>query len=350
MRAITIPRTGGPDVLALRDVADPVPGPDQVRVRVHATAVNRADLMQRRGMYPAPRGAPQDIPGLEYAGVVDDVGEGVTRWSRGERVMGLVGGGSYAEYILTHEDEALHVPDALSLEAAAAVPESFVTAHDALFTRMALMRSDSLLIHAVGSGVGTAALQLAKAHDAFVLGTQRSAWKLERAKSLGLDVAIEAADAGFADEVLRAIRQRARATASTADEVDEVDEADAADGVDGILDLVGGPYLAGNLRAIGVLGRIVVVGLVAGARHELDMRLLLNKRATIVGTVLRARSLSEKVAAVRAFERDVMPLLESGTVRPIIEEVLPLEEAARAHELMESNRTYGKIVLRVGNE
>ncbi|MBR9988826.1 MAG: NAD(P)H-quinone oxidoreductase [Gemmatimonadetes bacterium] len=330
MRAIVITRPGGPDVLALRDVADPLPGTGEIRVRVHATAVNRADLLQRMGRYPAPAGAPQDIPGLEYAGVVDAIGEGAQRWRAGDRVMGLVGGGGYADYIVTHEDEAMRVPSGLSLEDAAAIPEAFITAHDALFTRLGLQRGESLLIHAVGSGVGTAALQLAKAHDVLVIGTQRSGWKLERAQPLGLDVGIETDAASFADRVLS-----------------EVHTARATEGVDAVLDLVGGDYLAGNLRAIRVLGRIVVVGLVAGAKSELDMRLLLQKRATITGTVLRARSLVEKVEAVRAFERDVMPLLETAAVRPIIDTVLPLEDVVRAHELVEGDGNFGKVVLTV---
>lgn len=354
MRAIVITRAGGPDVLVMSDVAEPVPGPGQVRVRVHATAVNRADLLQRAGNYPAPAGAPRDIPGLEYAGVVDAAGSAAQRWKVGERVMGLVGGGAYAEYIVTHEDEAVRVPAALSLEDAAAIPEAFITAHDALFTRMQLQRDESLLIHAVGSGVGTAALQLAKAHDVFVLGTQRSAWKLERATSLGLDVAIDvgaaaaATDTGdFADRVIHEVKRWRTATSAASDR-GATDRSPVKSGVDGILDLVGGDYLAGNLRAVRELGRIIVVGLVAGARAELDMRMLLHKRATITGTVLRARSLAEKIDAARAFEQDVMPLLDAGTVRPIIDEALPLEDAARAHEIVEANRNFGKVVLTIG--
>jgi NADPH2:quinone reductase len=353
MRAIIITRAGRPDVLAMSDVADPVPGPHQIRVRVHATAVNRADLLQRAGHYPAPNDAPQNIPGLEYAGVVDAVGNGVQQWRAGDRVMGLVAGGAYAECIVTHEYEALRVPKALSLTDAAAVPEAFITAHDALFTRMQLQSGESLLIHAVGSGVGTAALQLAKAHGAFVLGTQRSPWKLERAQALGLDVAIEAAAGDFAERVVHELTV-SRTSYTVADRPDArsgvhgiFDPSGARSGVDGILDLVGGDYLAGNLRAIRVLGRIVVVGLVAGAKSELDMRLLLQKRATIIGTVLRARSLDEKIAAARAFERDVLPLLSSGAVKPVIDEVLPLEDAARAHAMVEENRNFGKIVLEV---
>jgi NADPH:quinone reductase len=324
MRAIVIARPGPPDVLELRDVPDPAPGPRQVRVRVAATAVNRADLLQRAGNYPAPRDAPQDIPGLEYAGTVDSLGPGVTRWQPGDRVMGLVGGGGYAELVITHEDEAVRVPDTLSLIDAAAIPEAFITAHDALFTRMLLRPGEDLLIHAVGSGVGTAALQLAKAHGARVLGTQRSTWKLEKATALGLDVGIDPTTSDFADVARRETDGR---------------------GVGGVLDLVGGDYLRGNLRAIATLGRIVVVGLVAGSRAELDMRMLLSRRATIIGTVLRARSLEEKVAAARAFERDVLPLLERGAVTPVIDDVLPLKDAARAHVIVEQNRNFGKIVL-----
>jgi NADPH:quinone reductase len=326
VRAIVISRPGPPSVLELRDVARPDPGASQILVRVHATAVNRADLLQRVGGYPPPADVPQDIPGLEYAGVVEAAGPDVTRWRAGDRVMGLVGGGSYAEYIVTHEDEAVRVPDSLDLEHAAAVPEAFMTAHDALFTQARLQRGETLLIHAVGSGVGTAALQLAKAHGARVIGTQRSAWKLEQATSLGLDLGIDTTSGDFVDAVLRDTAGR---------------------GADAVLDLVGGDYLNRNLRALAVRGRIMLVGLVAGAKSELDMRLLLRRRATLTGTVLRARTLDEKIAVARAFERDVLPLLETGAVAPIIDEVMPLERAADAHERVGGNEAFGKVVLRV---
>jgi NADPH:quinone reductase len=323
MRAIAISRPGGPEVLELRDVPPPEPGPSFIRVRVHATAVNRADLLQRAGAYPAPADVPSDIPGLEYAGVVDALGAGATRWHVGDRVMGLVGGGSYADFIVTHEDEAVAIPDALSFTDAAAVPEAFITAHDALFTQMKLRSGETLLIHAVGSGVGTAALQLAKAAGARVIGTQRSRWKLDRATSLGLDVAIDTSADDFADAVL----------------------GHTGGGVDGVLDLVGGPYLGGDVKALAVKGRILLVGLVAGARHELDLRAVLAKRATIIGTVLRARSFEEKIAATRAFERDVLPLLASREIAPVIDRVLPLADAARAHEIVAADENYGKVVL-----
>jgi NADPH:quinone reductase len=327
MRAIVITRPGGPDVLELRDVQAPSPGPGEIRVRVAATAVNRADLLQRAGRYPPPAGVAPDIPGLEYAGVVDAVGAGATRWRVGVEVMGLVGGGSYAEHVVTHEDEALAVPAGLSLERAAAIPEAFITAHDALFTQMRLRAGETVLIHAVGSGVGTAGLQLARAAGARVIGTQRSAWKLERALELGLDVAVDTSTSDFVEAAMRDTSGR---------------------GVDGVMDLVGGDFLGGDLRALAVRGRIMLVGLVAGATHELDMRLLLGRRATITGTVLRARSLGEKIAAARAFRRDVLPLLESGAVAPVIDQVLPLADAARAHAIVADNRNYGKVVLAVG--
>jgi NADPH:quinone reductase len=324
MRAMVIDRPGGPEVLELRDEPLPVPGPGEVRVRVVATAVNRADLLQRAGRYPAPSDAPQHIPGLEYAGEIDAVGMDVSRWRAGDGVMGLVGGGSYAEFIVTHEDEAVAVPERLSLIEAAAVPESFITAHDALFTRMQLAGGETLLIHAVGSGVGTAALQLAKAAGARVMGTQRSRWKLEKATALGLDVAIDTSAEDFVEAVLQATNGR---------------------GVDGVLDLVGGDYLGGDIAALAEKGRVLLVGLVAGAKHTLDLRAVLNRRATIIGTVLRARSRPEKIEATQAFAADVLPLLADGTVVPIIDEVLPLAEAARAHEIMAENRNYGRIVL-----
>jgi NADPH:quinone reductase len=326
MRAVVITRAGGPDVLELRNVVRPTPRPREILVRVHATAVNRADLLQRAGRYPAPPGSPRDIPGLEYAGTVDALGDGSTRWRVGDSVMGLVGGGSYAEYVTTHEDEAVAIPDALSFDEAAAVPEAFITAHDALFTQMRLVAGESVLIHAVGSGVGTAALQLARTAGARTIGTQRSTWKLENAMELGLDVAIDTTTADVVDAVMRATHDR---------------------GVDGVLDLVGGDYVGANLRALASRGRILLVGLVAGARHELDLRMMLQKRATLTGTVLRARTLDEKVAATGAFARDVLPLLERGAVRPVIDQVLPLHDAARAHEIVEANRNFGKIVLAV---
>jgi putative PIG3 family NAD(P)H quinone oxidoreductase len=324
MRAVLITQPGGPEVLQLGNVATPEPGPDQVRVRVHATAVNRADLLQRRGHYPAPAGVIPDVPGLEYAGEVDALGSSVTRWRLGDRVMGIVGGGSYAEAVVVHQDEAIPVPPALSLEAAAAVPEAFLTAFDALQSRLHVRAGESVLIHAVASGVGTAASQLAKQSQCYVFGTARSRWKLGRVRALGVDVAIDTAHEDFVEEV------RARTNGR---------------GVDAIVDLVGGDYLGRNVQAAAALGRIVVVGLVAGATAPLDMRMLLNKRLTIVGTVMRARSLSEKIEVARLFAREALPLFETGVVMPVVDRVMRMPDAAEAHRIIEANQNFGKVVL-----
>jgi NADPH:quinone reductase len=326
MRAISITKPGGPDVLALVERPDPEPSRGEVRVRVRATAVNRADLLQRMGMYPAPPDAPPDIPGLELAGEVDAVGPGVQRLRIGDRVFGLVGGGGYAEHAVSHERALAKIPDGMSFEDAAAVPEAFITAHDAMVTQAGLRGGETLLIHAVGSGVGTAAAQLGRALGARVIGTARTADKLERARELGLDVGIVPTGAGaFADAVRAA----------------------APDGADVVLELVGGSYVAEDLRAVSVLGRIVLIGLMAGARTEVDLGLVLRKRVRVLGTVLRARPLEEKIAAVRAFEAQVVPLLARGLVKPIVDIVMPLADAARAHERMASNVGFGKIVLAV---
>lgn len=325
MRAIVIARPGGPEVLEPReDVPDPEPGPGEVRVRVHATAVNRADLLQRRGRYGAEPGAAEPVPGLEFAGVVDVTGPDARRWAAGDPVMGLVAGGGYAEYVVVHEDEAIPVPDTLSLTEAAAVPEVFLTAHDALFSQAGLASGETLLVHAAGSGVGTAAIQLARARGARVIGTARSPWKLERARALGLDVGIDTSREDFAEVVAR-----------------ETD----GHGADVVLDLVGGDYLDGNLRAAAHGARVVIVGLVAGSTAPLDMRMLMRKRMILRGTMMRTRSLAEKIDVARAFTADALPLLANGAVRPVIDRVLPAMEAARAHALLEQNETFGKVVL-----
>lgn len=326
MRAVLIREPGGPEVLTAGDVARPVPGEHDVLVRVAATAVNRADILQRRARYPAPPGWPADIPGLEYAGRVEQVGAAVTRWKPGDLVMGLVGGGAYAEYVTVHEAEAMRVPSTLDLVQAAAIPEAFITAHDALLTQARLAPGETLLVHGVGSGVGTAAIQTAKAAGARVVGTARSAWKLERAAALGLDHGIDVSREAFPDAVLALTDGR---------------------GVDVVLDLIGGDYLPGNVRVLATHGRIVLVGVVAGAKAELDMRALMSRRATIRGTVLRSRTPAEKAAATAAFDAFATPLFAQGRLQPVIHTVLPLEQAAEAHRLIESNAVFGKVVLRV---
>jgi putative PIG3 family NAD(P)H quinone oxidoreductase len=306
------------------EIPRPEPGPAEVLVRVCAAGVNRAEILQRRGHYPAPPGWPADVPGLEFAGQVEAVGERVTERAVGDRVMGLVGGGGYAEYVVVHEREAIPVPELLSWEEAAAVPEVFVTAHDALFTRGRLSLGESVLIHAVGSGVGTAALQLALTAGAKTLGTSRTEWKLDRARELGLDLAIQAGAEDFADAVLDATGGR---------------------GADLILDLVGGGYLPRNLASLATLGRIVIVGLTAGAFAEIDLGVILRKRITMVGTSLRSRPLEEKIAAVQAFARHALPLFAEGRIRPVMDRSFAIEDAPDAHRRMEADQNFGKIVL-----
>jgi len=327
VKAIVITAAGGPEVLQLRDVSDPTPAAGEVQVRVHAAGVNRADVLQRQGHYPAPPGAPADIPGLEYAGEVTALGAGARAWKVGDRVMGLVPAGGYAEMVTVNEAVAMRVPSSWTFEEAAAVPEAFITAHDALFRQMRLRSGERVLIHAVGSGVGTAALQLAKAYGAQTFGTSRSGAKLERARALGLDVAIDTSKADFA-EVVR--------------------QSTGGAGVDVVFDLVGGPVLAGSIRSLARGGRMIVVGLSGGRSAPIDLGALLSKRLTVVGTVLRARTLEEKIGVTARFTAEVLPLLEGGIVRPVVARSFPLAQAAEAHRLLESDAVFGKLVLTCG--
>jgi putative PIG3 family NAD(P)H quinone oxidoreductase len=280
--------------------------------------------LQRAGNYPVPAGSPEDIAGMEYAGEVDALGQGVQLWKKGDRVMGIIGGGAHAEFVTVHEREAMPVPSGMSWENAAAIPEVFLTAYDALFTRLSLRSGETLLIHAVGSGVGTAAVQLATLIGARVIGTARSKEKLSRVKELGLDIGVDASSGNWATQIENEV---------------------GANGVDAILDLVGGNYLEGNLRALALKGRIVVVGLTAGYMTQFNMGILLRKRATIVGTTLRARPIEEKIALAREFSARMIPLFESGRLKPVIDRVVSFEQIAEAHRVMESNSTLGKIVL-----
>jgi len=327
MKAIVITRTGGAEVLEVREVPTPEPRGDQIRVRVRACGLNRADLMQCRGYYPAPRGAPADIPGLEYAGEVDALGPDVVGpLAVGDRVFGIVSGGGQAEYVLTHERMAVTIPGNLDFEQAAAVPEVFITAHDALETRAGLRPGESVLIHAVGSGVGTAAAQLARATGCTVFGTSRTADKLALAAGYGVDVGIETPVEDFAGVVLKRTGGR---------------------GVDAVIDLVGAPALEGNLRALATCGRLVIVGLLGGGAGSVDLSALLRKRLRVVGTTLRARPVEEKIAATRAFADRVVPWLERGLVRPVVDRVFALEDVRSAQERLEANLGFGKVVLRV---
>lgn len=329
MHAIVIARTGGPEVLELRDLPSPTPSRGEVRVRVRATAINRADLLQRLGVYPAPPGVPADIPGLEIAGEVDAVGQDVTELAVGDRVFGIVGGGGYAEQITVHARALARMPGGMSFTDAAAVPEAFLTAWDAMMDQARLTAGEIVLVHAVGSGVGTAALQIAKAIGARTVGTARTPDKLERARALGLDQGILVQGATFAADVLKR------------------SEALGARGVDVVVELVGGAYVAEDLSCLAPKGRIVIVGAMAGASVDLDLGTLMHKRAEIRGTVLRARPLEEKILAARSLQRHLVPLFAIGALKPIVDRVLPLAEAADAHRAMHSNATFGKVVLEV---
>ncbi len=325
MRAVLIPRPGGPEVLELRELPEPVPGPDEVLVRVRASALNRADLLQRRGRYPAPPGSPADVPGLEFAGEVERCGDRVAVLRPGDRVMGIVGGGAHAEKLRIHERECVRVPPALAWTDAAAVPEAFSTAWDALFVRAGLLAGEAVLVHAAGSGVGTAAVQLAAAAGARVAGTSRDAGKLRRLAALGVEHALP----GDADDLVERVRL-------------------ALGGhVDVVLDLLGAGALALDLEVLAPRGRLVLIGTITGSRAEIDLGRVMAKRLTVVGTVLRSRSVEEKIALARDLERTVVPLLAAGRVRPVVDRVLPLDRIAEAHALMERNENFGKIVLTV---
>jgi NADPH:quinone reductase len=325
MRALVIQEGGG---LAIEDRPVPQPGPDQVLVRVHGAGINRADLLQRAGRYPAPPGVPPDIPGLEFAGVVEAVGPGVASPCQGDPVMGIVAGGGQAEYLVTEASHCARVPETLDLVEAGGIPEAFITAHDAMVVQGELMTGQRVLVHAIGSGVGTAALQLAKCLGADVAGTSRSKDKLERAAELGLDHPI-LAPSGFDPAVMAS-------------------EITAASGpIDVTVDLLGGPYLGVDVAAAALKGRIVVVGLIAGRSAELDMGALLAKRLVVRGTVLRSRPSAEKADATHLFEGQVVPLIGRGAIRPVIDAVVPFAEPERAYELVEQDRTFGKVVLDV---
>src|SRR6266571_4136469 len=324
MRAVVITKPGGPEVLEVQDVETPEPVGDQVRVRVHASGVNRADLLQRAGGYAAPPGSPEHIPGLEFAGEVDAVGSLVQAWKPGQRVMGLAGGGAQAEYILAHEGLLVEIPQNLDFVQAAGVPEVFITAHDALFTQAGLQMGERVLIHAAGSGVGTAAIQLAHAAGATVFGTSRTPAKLERARELGLDVGLS--DQNFAAEVHHLTN---------------------GEGVHVVLDFIGAPYLEQNLDVLTPWGRLVIISLMGGAQANINLGLLMTKRILMRSSTLRTRTLEEKLTATRRFATSVLPLLASGKVKPIIEQVYSMSDIAEAHTMMGENRNFGKLVLRV---
>ena len=309
MIAVTFHGAGGPEVMAVDERPDPVPQSSEVLVRATHAALNPADVAQRAGNYPAPPGSPADIPGLEVAGTVIACGEAVTAWRAGDRVFGLVGGGGLSDTVAVHERHVARIPDDLTDREAAAVPEAFITAHDAVFTRAGLALGETLLVNGASGGVGTAAVQLGVAAGARVLANSRS--HREALTDMGAEPCVLS----------------------------------EARGVDVVLELVGAANLAGSLEALALRGRIIVVGTGAGADAELSLRALMGRRASVMGTVLRARSMEEKAAAVQAFARSVVPHLAAGRVRPVIDRVFPVAEAAAAFEHLSAPGKLGKVLL-----
>lgn len=325
MRAVVLDGHGGPEVLAVRDVPDPEPGPEEVVVEVVASALNRADLLQRRGLYPGPSFAGAEIPGLEHAGRVAALGERVRDLAVGDEVMGIVAGGGHAERLAVHERQVMPVPAAVGLADAAAIPEVFVTAWDALVLQGGLTSGRTALVHAGGSGVGTAAVQLCRALGAAVVVTA-SAGKLDRCRELGADLAVDYAAGDF---------------------VAAARELTGGRGVDVVLDVIGGAYLPRNVEALATKGRIVQVGVMDPSPVPFSPMVLLPKRATIVGTVLRSRPIEEKIAVTRRFAAEVLPLFERGVLRPVVDTRFPVDAIADAHRHMEANANVGKILIDV---
>jgi putative PIG3 family NAD(P)H quinone oxidoreductase len=326
MKAVYIKEFGGPENLEVREVTDPAkPKGDEVLVRVKAAGLNRADLLQRRGLYPPPTGYSPNIPGLEFAGVIQETGTSVTDLKPEDRVFGITAGEAQAELLKIDYRLLTRIPDNLNFTDAAAVPEAFITSYDAVFTQGRLEDNETLLVHAVGSGVGLAALQLGKAFGHRLLGTSRTEDKLERCREFGLDESIVVGrEPNFAEEVLNKTNAR---------------------GVDVILDLVGGAYFEQNLRSLALKGRLLLVGLTAGTSAQFNLGIALSKRLTLIGTVLRARSIEEKAEATRAFAEHVVPLLANGRVRPTVDRVFDFHDVNAAHEYLESNESFGKVVL-----
>ena len=325
MRAVVLRSHGGPEVLQFEDVALPIIGEQDILVTVAATALNRADLLQRMGFYPNPFPSGPEIPGLEFAGTVAAIGEKVTAWSLGDRVMGITSGGAYAEQLAIHERQAMAVPPQLSLHDAAGIPEVFITAWDALVVQGGLTSGRWAMVHAGASGVGTAAIQICKAIGARIVVTC-SGGKVEACRALGADVVVDY---------------------GTQDFVAEVGTATGGAGVDVILDVIGGDYVERNIASLAVKGHIIQVGVMAGKPVPLNIGLLLGKRASITGTVLRARPLEEKIAISQRFASEMLPLFSTGQLKPVIDSVYAFADIAQGHEYMASNGNVGKIVITV---
>lgn len=322
MRAVVLRSHGGPDSLTIEDVPDPTGSPEEIVVRVRATALNRADLLQVMGLYPNPRPSALEIPGLEFSGVVESVGDRVTMWKQGDEVMGIESGGAYAERIATHERQLMRVPDVVGVADAAAIPEVFLTAWDALVVQGGLTSGRWALVHAGASGVGTASIQIAKAVGARIAVTC-SAGKMDLCRSLGADIVFERSPSAWLDEARAAVPE----------------------GFDTILDVVGGDEIDRNLQAVAMKGRILQVGLMAGSTVPVNVYSLMSRRASWIGTMLRARPIEEKIALTRRFASEILPLFDAGMLRPIIDSRYPFDRIADAHRHMAANANAGKIMI-----
>src|SRR5713101_1451446 len=337
MKAIIITKPGGPEVLDIREVPTPQPSPHRVQVRVYAAGLNRADLLQRQGYYPAPPDAPQDILGMEFAGEVAAVGAHVQMWQPGQRVFGIAGGGCQAEYIVAHERMLAEIPANLSWNEAAAVPEVFITAHDALWKLAGLASGENVLIHAIGSGVGIAAVQLVRARGAVPYGTSRTQEKIERARPFGLQ------DGMALTDNLQPLQEQSQ-------------QWTGGRGFDVVLDLVGGSYVPAGLEALATKGRLVLLasigGRTGGRKTEIDFSVLLRKRLHVIGSVLRGRTLEEKVAVTQAFTAEVVPLLAQGKLRATVDSEFDFtpKDIQAAHRRLESNQSFGKVIIKIARE
>jgi putative PIG3 family NAD(P)H quinone oxidoreductase len=325
MRAVTLTGFGGPEVLAVLEVPTPRPGPEQVLVRVRATALNRADTLQRRGLYPPPPGD-SEVLGLELAGEVEAWGNAVTGFRKGQRVFGLVGGGGYAQYALLDHRMAMEIPEGWSFEQAAAVPEVFFTANETLFVLGELKPGETVLIHAGGSGVGTAAIQMARFIGATAYVTAGSQDKIDRCMALGASAGINYKAHDFAEEIKRL-------TGGT--------------GVDVVEDFLGASYFARNISILKNGGRLILVALMGGSKVEADLAVIQRKRLKVIGSVMRSRPLADKREITRRFQERWLPALVSGAIKPIIDSVYPMDQVRDAHVAMEENRNFGKIILKV---
>jgi putative PIG3 family NAD(P)H quinone oxidoreductase len=325
MKAVQVEGKGREACVVLGEAPEPTPGPGELRIRVHATAINRADLLQRRGLYPPPPGA-SEILGLECAGVVDAVGAGVSQWRPGAPVMALLPGGGYAERAVIHAGSVLPVPSGMSFEDAAAIPEVFLTAHLNLFELGAVSEGDWVLVHGGGSGVGTASIQVLRRARVHVIVTAGSEEKCARCRELGADVALNYREGPFADRVLELTNGK---------------------GVDVVLDSIGAPYLEPHLRCLRIGGRLIFIGLMGGSRGEVNLATLLLRRLHLVGSTLRSRDPEDKAEILARFWARFGDDLETEAIRPIVDRVLPLERVQEAHDIVERSEHFGKVVLRV---